>query len=124
METLFTRSSARARVWLENRGMRTYRRLCVQLTQQDREKIHDLLSGGVQPTRVVLRALALTQLHDGKTVSEVAANVRLASKTVHDIGRRYQNGDLNRALYDKQRPGAAELLDISQKQRIIAMVCS
>jgi len=46
------------------------------------------LSGGMQPTRVVLRALALTQLHDGKTVSEVAANVRLASKTVHDIGRR------------------------------------
>ena len=68
--------------------------------------------------------LALTQLHDGKTVSEVAANVRLASKTVHDIGRRYQDGDLNRALYDKQRPGAAELLDKSQKQRIIAMVCS
>jgi transposase len=104
--------------------MRTYRRLCVQLTQRDREKIHDLLSGGIQPTRVVLRALALTQLHNGKTVSEVAANVRLASKTVHDIGRRYQDGDLNRALYDKQRPGAVELLDKSQKQRIIAMVCS
>src|ERR1700674_1563082 len=66
--------------------MRPYRRLCVQLTQRDREKIHDLLGGGIQPTRVVLRAVALTQLHDGKTVSEVAANVRLASKTVHDIG--------------------------------------
>jgi transposase len=104
--------------------MRTYRRLCVQLTQRDRGKIDGLLSGGIQPTRVVLRALALTQLHDGKTVSEVATNVRLASKTVPDIGRRYQDGDLDRALYDKQRPGAAELLDRSQKQRIIAMVCS
>ncbi len=68
--------------------MRTDRRLCVQLTQRDHKKIDGLLSGGMQPTRVVLRALALTQLHDGKTVSEVAANVRLASKTVHDIGRR------------------------------------
>ena len=104
--------------------MRTYRRLCVRLTHQDREKIKGLLSGGIQPTRVVLRALVLTQLHDGKSVSEVAASVRLATKTVHDMGRRYQDGDLDRALYDKQRPGAAELLDKSQKQRIIAMVCS
>ena len=43
---------------------------------------------------------------------------------MHDIGQRYQDGDLDRALYDKQRPGATELLDKSQKQRIIAMVCS
>jgi hypothetical protein len=28
------------------------------------------------------------------------------------------------ALYDKQRPGAEQILDASQKQRIIAMVCS
>jgi putative transposase len=104
--------------------MRPYRRLCVQLTQGDRKKIAAVLSGGIQPTRVVLRALALSQLHDGKTVSEVAANVRLASNTVHVIGRRYQDGDLDRALYDKKRPGAAELLDKSQRQRIIAMVCS
>jgi len=26
-------------------------------------------------------------------------------------GTRYQDGDLDRALYDKQRPGATELLD-------------
>jgi hypothetical protein len=31
---------------------------------------------------------------------------------------------LNGALYEKQRPGAAEVLDPNQKQRIIAMVCS
>ena len=102
--------------------MRTYRRLCVQLTQRDREKIDGVLSGGIQPTRVVLRALVLTQLHNGQPVSQVAANVRLASKTVHDIGQRYQDGDLDRALYDKQRPGATELLDKSQKQRIIVLL--
>ena len=31
---------------------------------------------------------------------------------------------LNRALYERQRPGARQVLDASQKQRIIAMVCS
>ena len=81
--------------------MRPYRRLGVQLTQRGLEKIDGLLSGCGQPTRVVLRALALAQLHNGTGVSEVAAHVRWASKTVHDIGRRYQDGDGDRALYDK-----------------------
>ena len=31
---------------------------------------------------------------------------------------------LQRALYEKQRPGAASVLDARQKQRVIAMVCS
>ena len=31
---------------------------------------------------------------------------------------------LEGALYEKLRPGAAEVLDSNQKQRIIAMVCA
>jgi hypothetical protein len=31
---------------------------------------------------------------------------------------------LERALYERQRPGTAEELDHNQKQRVIAMVCS
>src|SRR6266852_9880109 len=86
--------------------MRTYHRLRVRLIKQDRQKLDDLLSRGIQLVRVVLRALALCQLHDGKTVSEVAANIRLTPKAVREIGCRYEDGNLERALYDKQRPGA------------------
>jgi transposase len=94
------------------------------LAKRDREKVDAVLSGGVQNGHTVIRALALRHLHDGKSVSEVAANVRLTPKAVREIGRRYEDSGLERALYDKQRPGAAALLDDSQKQRIIAMVCS
>ena len=87
-------------------------------------KLDSLLSGGVQPVRVVLRALTLWQLHQGKTASEVAANVWLTPKAVREIGQRYEDEGLDRALYDRQRPGAAPLLDDSQRQRIIAMVCA
>ena len=62
-----------------------------------------MLSGGIQPVRVVLRGLALRQLHDGKAVSEVAAQVQLTPKAVREIGRRYEESGLDRALYDKQR---------------------
>jgi transposase len=104
--------------------MRAYRRLRVRLTKGDREKLDDVLSGGIQAVRTVLRALALGHLHEGKTVSDVAANLRLTPKAVREIGRRYEDSGLDQALYDKQRPGAARVLEDSQKQRIIAMVCS
>jgi len=104
--------------------MRTYRRLRVQLKKRDRDELDRVLNGGIQPVRVVLRSLALCQLHEGKSISEAAANVHLTSKAVREIGRRYEESGLERALYDKQRPGAPSLLDTKQRQRIIAMVCS
>ena len=104
--------------------MRAYRRVRVRLKKSDREKLGEVLSGGVQPVRTVLRALVLSHLHAGKSTAEVAAMVRLTAKAVRQIGRRYENAGLDAALYDKPRPGAAPALDDSQRQRIIAMVCS
>lgn len=104
--------------------MRAYRRVRVHLKKADRQKLDDVLAGGIQPVRTVLRALVLGHLHDGKPVSEVAGIVRLTSKAVREIGRRYEDAGLDQALYDKSRPGAAPVLEENDKQRIIAMVCS
>jgi Homeodomain-like domain len=49
---------------------------------------------------------------------------KLTAKAVRSIAHRYQEGGLKRALYEKARPGAAPLLSPSEKQRIVAMVCS
>ncbi len=83
-----------------------------------------MLRGGLQQVRVVLRALALRQLAKGITAPKAAEVIGLTAKAVRQIAHRYNRGGLDRALYDKQRPGASALLDDSQKQRIIAMVCS
>ena len=83
-----------------------------------------LLSGGVQQVRVVLRALALLQLAKGVSAPRIAGMVPLTAQAIRKIGHRYQEGGLERALYEKQRPGAEALLEDSEKQRIIAMVCS
>jgi putative transposase len=48
----------------------------------------------------------------------------LTSQAIRNTIRRYQRGGLDSALYERQRPGAAAVLDASDKQRIIAMVCS
>jgi putative transposase len=96
----------------------------IEVTTKDRMELRKLLSGGVQQVRVVLRAVALLQLAKGVSAPRIAAGVPLTPQAIRKIGHRYQQGGLDRALYEKQRPGAEALLEDSQKQRIIAMVCS
>ena len=104
--------------------MRTYRRLCVHLSKRDRKELRQLPRKGLQPVRTVLRALTLLQLDASQTACEVATHLQLSSKAVREIGRRYEQEGTERALHDKQRPGAAPLPGAGQKQRIIAMVRS
>jgi putative transposase len=97
----------------------------ISVSRKDRQRIDELLSSGVQPVRVVLRALALLHLSDGVTAPDAARFLKkLTGKAVRSIAHRYEEGGLERALYEKSRPGAAPLLSLSEKQRIVAMVCS
>ena len=98
--------------------------LSIDIAPKHQRELAKLLSGGVQQVRVVLRALALLQLAKGASAPQIATVLPLTAEAIRSIGRRYQQGGLERALYEKPRPGAAEVLDDSQKQRLIAMVCS
>ena len=98
--------------------------LRIEVTSADKKALRNLLSGGVQQVRVVLRAVALQQLAKGVSAPHIAAVLPLTPQAIRKVGHRYQEGGLERAVYEKDRPGAAALLEDSQKQRIIAMVCS
>jgi transposase len=94
------------------------------LRAADRARLEALLQKGVQPVRVVLRAVALLQVDRGGNASTTARVVGLSPEAVRGIVRRYQADGLDAAIYEKARPGADEVLDPATKQRIIAMVCS
>jgi transposase len=96
----------------------------IEVTSKDKKELRKLLSRGVQQVRVVLRAVALLQLAKGVSAPRIAGMVPLTPQAIRKIGHRYSEGGLERALYEKQRPGAEALLEDSEKQRIIAMVCS
>jgi len=98
--------------------------LSIDITQKDQNELAGLLSAGVQQVRVVLRALALLQLAKGVSAPRIADVIPLTPQAIRKVGHRYEEGGLESALYEKQRPGALAVLDDSQKQRIIAMVCS
>ena len=98
-------------------------RLQIRLSKQDRQALQGVLGSGLQPVRTVLRALALRQLAAGQSIRQVAANVALTPKTVWLTSQRYRQEGLERALYERPRPGKAVLLDGQQRQRIVALVC-
>src|SRR5947209_16208172 len=97
--------------------------LRIEVTTKDQKALRKLLSGGVQQVRVVLRAVALLQLAKGVSAPRIAEVIPLTPQAIRKVGHRYRQGGLERALYDRARPGAATLLETSQKQRIVAMVC-
>jgi hypothetical protein len=98
--------------------------LTIRVTKKDQKELRELLTGGVQQVRVVLRAVALLQLARGVSAPIISGFVPLTPQAIRKVGHRYRHAGLERALYDKERPGAAAVLEDSQRQRIIAMVCS
>ena len=98
--------------------------LKIDVTKKDQQELRSLLKGGVQQVRVVLRALALLQLAEDVSAPQIAKAIPLTPQAIRRLGHRYQTAGLEGALYEKQRPGAAEVLDNNQRQRIIAMVCA
>jgi putative transposase len=100
------------------------KRLHMELSRRDRQQLNEMLSGGLRPVRTVLRALALRQMDGGQSTPEVARNLGLSAKAVWQIGRRYLEGGLERALFEAPRPGKSPVLDQEKRQRIIAVACS
>ena len=96
--------------------------LRIEIAAKDQKALEELLAGGVQQVRVVLRALALLQLAKRVSAPRIATVVRLTPQVIRKIGHRHQEAGLERALYERDRPGATPLLEGGQRQRIIAMV--
>src|SRR5712691_4079698 len=100
------------------------RKLKVKLRKKQREKIEQMLSAGTQSVRVVKRAQALRLLAEGRLSPEMASVVGLTPQAVRNIGWRFVEEGLQRALYEAARPGARPRLNQTEAQQIVAMVCS
>src|SRR5215471_16378403 len=88
--------------------------LCIEVSTKDLRELKKLLGGGVHQVRAVWRALALMQLAKGVPAPQIARVVPLTPQAIRELAHRYRKGGLEPALYEKRRPGAAELLDDRQ----------
>jgi putative transposase len=98
--------------------------LRIEVAKKDQKELEKMLRGGVQPVRSVLRAMALLQLAKGISAPRIAEFIPLTPQAIRKVGHRYIEGGFDRAVYEKERPGAVSVMEDSQKQRIIAMVCA
>jgi len=96
----------------------------VKLTRKQRNKLLSLLNKGEHKARVIKRANILLQSDLGKTASRIAEDLKTSQQTVYNIRKRFTQGGLDLALYERPRPGAKRKLDTTQEAHVIATACS
>jgi transposase len=96
----------------------------IRLTAKEKAKLAGITRKGNINARVLNRAHILRQLARGDSPPMVAESLGVAANTVRNVARRFQEGGLEDALFERPRPGQTPLLNTQQKQRIIAMVCA
>jgi len=100
----------------------------IYLSDSERTELEQLIKSGVHPARAIARARVLLLLDRGqgdqRPLREVAEAALVGLGTVSNIKKRYFEGDLDRALHDLPRPGAAPKIDGEVEAQLIALTCS
>jgi transposase len=96
----------------------------VDLSEPERAHLHGLISGGKHAARKVKRAQILLAAHDDISDEDIARAVSTSSSTVYRTKRRFVEGNLDRALSEETRPGAARKLSGKETALLVATACS
>ena len=96
----------------------------VTLTQDERDELGALLSGGTHAARKLKRAQILLAADAGVGDEEIAASVGVGGSTVYRTKRRFVEGNLERALSEEERPGAERKLTGKEEALLVATACS
>lgn len=95
----------------------------VTLTSDDEAALEQLLKSGKHSARLYKRAQGLLLLHQGKTLTAVAAQLGVYYETVATWRDNYEATGLN-CLNDAPRTGRPPLISGAQRAQITALACS
>ena len=95
----------------------------LQLKEEERNRLQDLLSKGMLNVRVQKRAWALLELDKGKTYQETSQLLNKSYPTVHGWAKKYHSEGLS-FLKDKPRSGRPLGLSGEQRAKITTLACS
>mgnify|MGYP000227360946 CR=1 FL=1 len=96
----------------------------VELTDEQRSSLLDLLKKGEAKARMLTRARILLLSAEGKTDRWIADALKVNPQTVRNIRKRFAEEGLEAALQERPRPGARPKLDGKQEAFLIALACS
>jgi len=96
----------------------------VELSEAERSELQAMLSGGRHAARKLKRAQILLATDAGQSDEAIAASVAVSASTVRRTKRRFVEGNLERALSEEPRPGAARKLSGQEEALLVATACS
>ena len=96
----------------------------VELSEAERGELQAMLSGGRHAARKLKRAQILLATGAGQSDEAIAASVAVSASTVRRTKRRFVEGNLERALSEEPRPGAARKLSGQEEALLVATACS
>src|SRR5215831_17471953 len=95
----------------------------VELDQSEREQLTALLSGGKHAARKLKRAQILLAADSGVSDEAIATSLAIAGSTIYRT-KRLVEGNLEAALSEEPRPGAARKLTGKEEALLVATACS
>jgi len=96
----------------------------VNLIDDERARLLELIRKGKVAARAIARAQVLLQADEGRPDAEIAGSLHVGTATVERVRKRFAQEGLERALRERPRPGAARKLDGKQEAFLIALACS
>ena len=96
----------------------------VDLTDEERAGLRDLVRKGKLSARKLTRAHILMRADEGAVDTSIAEAFHVHVATVERMRRRFVAGGLDWALNERPRPGQVRKLDIKQEAHLIALACS
>lgn len=96
----------------------------VELSEAERGELTALLRAGRHAARTLKRAQILLAADTGESEQAIARYVSVSAATVCRTKRRFVEGNLERALAEEPRPGAARLLSGREEALLVATACS
>lgn len=96
----------------------------VDLTEEERGQLLQLLRKGKSPARKLARARILLQADEGRSDEQVAQALHVGSATVGRIRQRFVQEGLESALAERPRPGQRPKLTGKEATHLVATACS
>src|ERR1700719_208839 len=116
--------AARFIVALDSGGPVMNIRYRVELNEGERAQLTAMLSGGKHAARKLKRAQILLAADTGIGDEAIADSISVGGSTVYRTKRRFVEGNLDLALSEDARPGAARKLSGKETALLVATVCS
>jgi transposase len=96
----------------------------VELSEAERRGLQAMLGGGRHAARKLKRAQILLAADAGVPDDAIATSLAVGGSTVYRTKRRFVEGNLERALGEEPRPGAARKLSGREEALPVATACS